>query len=130
MYQQQTSPSEHSGLAVVLGWSIGVPFSVWAWPYVDPLIRRFVVTSSHTIGNDFAALLYFVAPFVLFLLVLWFIMFFVDEVMIHNFKQDRAAKNTARVVDAVFNGSKGWSVPWYVWVVALMFLIGALSDKT
>lgn len=130
MYQQQKPPSEHSGLAVVLGWIGGISFSIWAWPYVDPLIRRFLAASIRTIGKDIAALLYFVAPFALFLLVLWFIMFFVDEVVIHNFKQDRAATDTARTVDAVFNGKKGWSVPWYLWLIGLVLLVGALGDKT
>lgn len=130
MYQQQSPPPGHSGLAVVLGWIGGIPFSVWAWPHVKPLIIKFLAASIPTIGKDIAALLYFAAPFALFLLVLWFIMFFVDEVVIHNFKQDRAANDTARVVDAVFNGKKGWSVPWFVWAIAAMFLIGALGGKT
>ena len=75
-------------------------------------------------------MLYFAAPVALFLLTLWVIMFVVDEVVIYNFQQDRDADRLGKMQEAFFNGKKGWSVPWYVWVVALMFLIGALSDKT
>ncbi len=126
MQRQQTHTSEHSGLAIVLGWIGSVTFSIWAWPHVKPLIIKFLAASIPTIGKDIAALLYFIAPFALFLLVLWCIMFLVDEVIIHNFLRVR----TTGDIDAFFNGKKGWSVPWYVWLIALVLLVGALGDKT
>lgn len=130
---QQKPPSEHSGLAVVLGWVGGIPFSVWAWPHVKPFILQFLAALKPTIGPNFASFLYFIAPVALFLLVFSLIMFFVDEVVIHKFRQHRTMGDFEKWRTVVFKEERKDESDW-VWVVGGLFLvltiIGMLSGKT
>lgn len=132
MQQQQNPSSEHSGLAVVLGWIGGVPASVWAWPHVEPLVSQFLTAYRRSLGPDISALLYFLAPFALFLLVLWLIMFLIDEVLLHGFRQHRALRDFERARGAVFREANGENsgLGWVGWVFIAFLILGALSDKT
>ncbi|MCB1593054.1 MAG: hypothetical protein KDI90_11455 [Alphaproteobacteria bacterium] len=133
MYQQQKPPSEHSGLAVVLGWIGGVPFSVWAWPYVKPFILQFLAAFRPTIGPNFASFLYFIAPIALFWLTFRVIMFVVDEYVIHKFRQHRAMDDFEEWQTVVFKEKRKDDTDW-VWVVlggffVVLTIISMLSDK-
>lgn len=129
MYQQQSPPPGHSGLAVVLGWIIGVPFSIWVWPHIDPLIRWFLGASIHTIGKDIAVLLYFIAPFALFLLTLWVIMFVVDDFIIDGIRFGRSLEKLGRWLRYVRGERSSWG--WLIWtIIGASVVFVALGGKT
>ncbi len=128
MYQQQTSTSEHSGLAVVLGWVGAVPISIWAWPHVNPFVLQFLAAFRPTIGKDIAALLYFAAPIALFLLVLYGIMFFVDEVILDGFRFRLLLGKLGQWLRHVRGEKSGWD--WVGWVFVMLVILHALGNKT
>lgn len=132
MYQQQQNPSSgHSGLAVILGWVGGVPATILAWPHVKPFVIQFLTAYRGNLGPDIASLLYFLAPFVLFLLTLYSIMFFVDEVLLHGFRQRRVLGDFERARGIVFReaNSENSGLGWVGWVFIAFLILGALGDK-
>lgn len=130
MYQQQQNPSSgHSGLAVVLGWVGGVLLSIWAWPPVEPFVIQFLTAYRGSLGPNIVSLLYFLAPFALFLLTLYLIMLLVDEVLLRGLKQVMSEWSFGRWIRILFGGKENSGLGWVGWVFIAFMILGALGGK-